>query len=325
MPISLTNLSVISNLLPSTKFSGVGALSALDQNSYDFTTVRYPTNVGSQDVPHYVLFNINLPTNSKYIDKAGGSVAANSASQNNYDTKNSLGGIYQLNPSNIGNAAAGGAALGLVNPNGTVIGGAASAAAIDALGTQLQIRPKLTRVKKAIAIYMPDTVLTEYSQDWGTVSITEALGKGGQAAALGSGIKNVAKNLGSDAVSLYDAHKTGQMGKFHPVLYNNATGAESVGSVAQAFGAGNGFTELALRSVNAAVNPQVEMVFRGTANRSYLFVFDFQPRNSVESSNILDIIKTFRMYAAPEINREGAGRYFIPPAQFDISYLFNNK
>ena len=78
-----------------------------------------------------------------------------------------------------------------------------------------------------------------------------------------------------------------------------------------------------MRGVNAAINPLVEMTFNGTGNRQYVFVFDFQPRSSKEASAINDIIKTFKMYAAPEISQT-SGRYFIPPGQFDIKFFFKN-
>ena len=47
-------------------------------------------------------------------------------------------------------------------------------------------------------------------------------------------------------------------------------------------------------------------------------------RSAAESADILDILNTFRMYAAPELSYEGNGRYFVPPAQFDIGFYFKN-
>lgn len=321
----LSDINILNNPTATTKSGGTGALSSLDQSTYDFSTSRYPLDVGSQDVPHYVVFNINLPTNSKYTANAGGQVAnVQSASQTNYDLKNSQGGIYQANTAA---AAGGGAARSVAGQiaSGTIpnivsagLTGAASAT-VAALSHNIELRPKLQRVKKAIAIYMPDTVVSEYSHDWNTTSLTEALGKAGSDAALGQGVANIFENLKSDAESFIKNES------FTPTLFNNAQGGEAIGAAAQALGAGPGFTALALRGTGQAINPQVEMIFNGTRNRTYNFVFDFQPRSATESAAILDIIKTLRMYAAPEISSEGNGRYFIPPAQFDISFYFKNK
>lgn len=315
----------------SAKSNGVGELASLESSPYDFSTTRYPLSVGTDDAPHYVVFNINLPDNSKYTQSAGGMVAnVQTASQENYDLKSAQGGVLQASGTSATQAAAGGTVVGLVTPGSSIVGEAASGAAINVLGANLQIKPKLQRVKKAIALYMPDTVLFEYQHGWQESSVTGAMGKGGTYAALGGGLENIGKNL------LGDAQRVGEQiaavasgGNFDtsqlkPILYNNAQGAEAVGTVAQAFGAGSNFTELALRAVNRAINPQIEMVFQGTHNRGFIFVFDFQPRSSAESTDILDIINTFRTYAAPELSNEGNGRYFIPPGQFDISFYFKD-
>ena len=336
------NPIVTTSPTPSSKASGVGSLSALDRSDYDLSTTRYPASgLGEDDAPHYVLFNINLPTNSKYTQNAGGVVAnVNSASQNNYDLKNSQGGIYQATPDQVGTTALGTGTVGALSglqaggAEGAVsggVGGAVSGAVISTAAGSIELRPKLQRVKKAIAIYMPETIVSESQHDWNAASLTQALGKAGIGAAIGGTIIG-----GYDAVkkAIGDAIETQSIAGFSKVLpttFNNAQGAETVGAIAEAAGAGSDFTELALRGQNAAINPQVEMTFRGTANRHYQFVFDFQPRSAKESTTILDIIKTFRMYAAPEINTEinsrpGAkGRYFIPPAQFDISFYFKNS
>ena len=320
--------------------SGQGSLSSLESNTYDYTTSRYPLDgLGTQTIPHYVTFNINLPTNSKYIANAGGAVNVTTASQNNYNINQSTGGISQVGSGQVQSAAGAGAVVGAIqgaaSGTGGILGGAAvgglkggvttGAGVVVAQGINLQ--PKYNRVKKAIAIYMPDTVMTSYSHDYSTVSLTDALGLAGQAAAIGAaGIGGMAATAllqaGGDiaAITGIDKFKTG-----NGVKYNDAQGAEAAGILGNALGTlGPGFTDLALKGVNAAINPQAELVFKGTGNRSYQFIFDFQPRSSLESTAILDIIQTFRMYAAPEATLDGNGRYFIPPAQFDIKFYFMN-
>lgn len=313
------NTTVTTTPTQDAKSQGVGELSSLESGGYDFTTTRYPLSVGTNDAPHYVIFNINLPDNSAYLANNTVIANVNSASQTNYDLKQGQGGIYQLNGTSVSQAAAGGFLVGLVNPApvGGALGTAAGATLINTVGSQLQIRPKLKRIAKAIALYMPDTVLFEYQHDWQTSSVTEALGVGGQAAVVGGGLGNV---LGNE----WDNLKGLDFKKMGTNIYNNAQGAEAVGYAASALGGGSNFGELALRSINKAINPQVEMVFKGTDNRGFVFTFDFQPRSSAESADILDIIRTFRLYAAPELTKDGGGRYYIPPGQFDISFYFNN-
>jgi hypothetical protein len=308
---------------------GTGELAPLENSQYDFSSTRYPLSVGTDDAPHYMVFNINLPDTSKYLSNSAANVNVNSASQSNYDLVNSQGGKTQASAGQAGQAALGGAIIGVAQGTGLVTT-AVQAAGINVLGAQLQIKPKLQRIAKSIALYMPDTLAFSYEHDWQASSITDAMGLGGTAAALGGGFENVGKNLYEDAKALGSQAVSWVEGKgFNPgqlrgILYNNAQGAEAVGTVAQALGAGSNFTGLALRAVNKALNPQIEMVFHGTQNRNFVFEFNFQPRSAAESADILDILNTFRMYAAPELSYEGNGRYFVPPAQFDIGFYFKN-
>lgn len=319
------NATILNAPVPQSKAKGTGPLQALDLSDYDFSTTRYPTEgLGTDDVPHYVIFNINLPTNSKFLSNTNTVANAQSSSQQNYAIKNSLGGVYQASPGQAATAGVTAGALGFVSGEGAgALGTGAKAAGVTVAAGTIDLQPKLARIKKAIAIYMPDTMLTNYDHDWQAVSMTEALGKAGQAAAVGAGVLNI---IGTSGESLLK----GELPALKGGVFNSAQGAEAVGAIATAAGAGNDFTDLALRGVNAAINPLVEMVFRGTHNRGYVFEFQFQPRSAAEASVIQDIIKTFRMYAAPEINTAankslgGSGRYFTPPAQFDIKFFFKN-
>ena len=326
------------NLIPTAvaKLRGQGALADLDKNKYSFESLKYPQEVGTNEVPHFVLFNINVAEHSRYIAAGGGKVeTVQSASQDNYDLRNGNGvkGIFTPDKSTATNAGLAGAALGGVQALGegksVVAGGAVGG--IQAVGSVVaggavaaNLRPKTLRIKKSISIYMPDTVISSYDHDWQGVSLTEAIGKGSQYAALGAGGKSLGSRL-YNAVDLKSLEATKQNLSNFDASYNSAQDAETLGFATEILGiTGPGFTDLALKSVNAAINPLVELVFKGTANRGYVFEFQFQPRSAKESTIIQEIIRTFRTYAAPEISKEGGGRYFIPPASFDIKFYFKN-
>ena len=310
--------------------AGIGPLSSLENSGYDFSTTRYPLEgLGSDDVLHYVIFNINLPETSKYIKSGGKIVEAPIASQENYDVSLKNGGKYNPSLASGTKAAAAAYTIGGLSDAftgssgnefgffGRLFGGgiapAASTAAVLTLGNNLTLKPKLKRIAKSIAIYMPDTILTQYDHGYNEVSVTEALADAGLYSAIGdSNIVGSIIDSGSNII------------KGRGVKYNDAQSADAAGIIGEKLGAGPGFRDLTLKSVGRAVNPQVELVFKGTSNRGYVFVFDFQPRSAKEASAIQDIIKTFKMFAAPETTTEGAGRYFIPPGQFDINYYYKN-
>jgi hypothetical protein len=317
-------------MIPDTvaKLRGQGALADLDKNKYSFESLKYPQEVGTNEVPHFVLFNINVAEHSRYIAAGGGKVEnVQSASQDNYDLRNNIKGIFKLDKSTVGNASAAGGVLGGLSGvadgksplgaagRGLVVGAQAGASVVAGSTVAAELKPKTLRIKKSISIYMPDTVISSYDHDWQGFSLTEAIGKGYQYAALGAG----GRSLGSRILAAN--------GDFSSLdaSYGTAQEAETLGFATETLGVtGPGFTDLALKSVNAAINPLVELVFKGTANRGYVFEFQFQPRSAKESTIIQEIIRTFRTYAAPEISKEGGGRYFIPPASFDIKFYFKN-
>jgi len=85
----------------------------------------------------------------------------------------------------------------------------------------------------------------------------------------------------------------------------------------------NSATQLALKKLGYAVNPQVQLLFEGINFREYSMSFVFSPNSKEEAQNIQEIIKLFRGYAAPEIVRNTKGMFYRPPAYFDVSFYSN--
>jgi hypothetical protein len=67
------------------------------------------------------------------------------------------------------------------------------------------------------------------------------------------------------------------------------------------------------------------MIYSNPDFRQFVMDFRLVPRNQAESGTILSIIKNLKFYAAPQIPRETGGRYFIPPAQFEIEFYDANN
>ena len=313
----------VNNLLNSVKSSGTGELASLHASPYELTTLRYPIEgLGGEDTPHYVVFNINLPESSKYL-KANENTTVQNA---NIPYNQNLDILQRSNPTQADGGilkTAAAAALStlagtfsLEKAGKTALGTTAAAAISEAV----TIKNKLKRIDTSIAIYMPETVITQYEHNWDAVSLTTAMGALGQNAALGG---DLVSNLESLGKTTGDNVRTSGGKPYNN--YDNGVAAETAARIAKATGqVGEGFSELALRSAGRALNPQVEMVFTGTQNRTYVFEFDFQPRSQKEAKEIFNIIKVFKGFAAPEIATEGKGRYFIPPAEFDIRFFFKN-
>lgn len=313
-----------------------GEFAPLEKDKFSFESVKYPENVGREDVPHYMLFNIYVPNGDKYAIEKQGTTDVASRSQKNMDYLSSQGkrvsnggatttgvaSVAFIHGAQTALAAEGGLGASAVEGGAATLKGAAGGAAISSFATEnVKFRPAVKQIKKAIAIYMPDTVMTSYNHDHSAISATDALGKLGLASALGESIGN---SLGEDRLTSL-ATPEGWKGLYKDVS-SSAGGKEVLGTLSEASGlVGPGFTDLALRSGGLAVNPQVELIYKGTANRSFIFEFIFHPRSQKEAATINDIIKTFRMFSSPSINPNSRGRYFIVPAQFDIQFRFKQE
>jgi len=71
------------------------------------------------------------------------------------------------------------------------------------------------------------------------------------------------------------------------------------------------------------VNPMVEVLFATRPMREWMFEVLLAPRNEKESETVREIIRTMRLYSAPELT--GLGFFLIPPAEFDITFYRAGK
>jgi len=265
-----------------------GPLNELYSNPYNFSNMFYPRNLGSEQRGHYINFYINVAQNSTYIK------------DNVYNINDSQFSVFEQ----AGRTASNQESVQASN----VVSGAVSEL------KKLVTTRKTKRISQAIALYMPETVNVQYNADWQSQSLTDAGGRAaffGQAAASlsdsfssGEGFLNTVKNLASDPSAL-----------------------EVIGGKMNqgALGFGAGAQDFLLYAFGTALNPQLEVLFKGVDFRTFQFDFLFSPYDSQESSNILNIVKTFRFHMAPEIQTGAAGRYFTPPSEFDIDFIFNGQ
>lgn len=309
-------------------------LNKLKEGNYDFTRLTYPSlNLGTDAIPNYVIFYINLPETAVYdVSKVKFSGEASSSDRFTGLTRGT-DAVFYGNAVKTGGLAAGlnvagdlsakfgsGSGPDLSNPFESLgeTGAAATVqtltgAAIAKLSQNIKKKPKYNRIQSAIALYMPDTVFQTYSHDYDALSVTDAtglLGMGQRAA----GAFNLPENLSIDAIENAIAG-VGQ----------SPGGREAAGYIAERSGLVNqGFTDLLLRDQGKALNPQIEMVYKRTQNRSFVFDFRMQPRSNQESVNIKNIIKQFKRFAAPSLT-DSTGAYFNIPGQFDIEFMFKDK
>ena len=168
---------------------------------------------------------------------------------------------------------------------------------------------KTKRISGAISLYMPETVNVQYNADWQSQSLTDAagsLGQYGSIAAATTTWMNDKKNKSASGISGAWAEVAGKL-------------AEGTGYV------GQGATDFAIFAAGYALNPQLQVLFKGTDMRQFQFDFLFAPFNEAESKSVLSIIRQFKFHQAPEVVVDSVGRFFVPPSEFDIDFQYNGQ
>ncbi len=163
----------------------------------------------------------------------------------------------------------------------------------------------VSETKAAVTLYMPETLMFNFSQSFQQANVGKELI--GQVAA---------------ATGLNDPSKP-EMRK--PTAESAARIAQEVG--ARGAGALTGSPSSA--AVGAAilgsvVNPMLEMVYSSPNFRSFQFDFNFYPRDEKEALEVQKILKLLMFHQAPEI-LAGAPGFLVPPSEFDIKFYYAGK
>lgn len=153
------------------------------------------------------------------------------------------------------------------------------------------------RLKDAIMLPMPNSLVTGYTADWSE----DEQKKFDLMMRLGAGAIDLASGKGMDTNSFID-------------------GTESVAlGISQAFGS---------RGVSAATglaaNPKKELVFDNMGFRQFVLEYKLFPKTAQEHANVMNIIHLLKFHMHPEFKSPGRFTY-IMPSEFDITFYVNNR
>lgn len=174
---------------------------------------------------------------------------------------------------------------------------------------QKTLTPKLTDKAMTISLYMPDTLSMNYHAEYSELSLMDATnGMNRIAGAVGSLVEDLAK---------------GGMNKDN-MMNSVANAADKYGPEAALRLAdkslGTNVTDLGLKAMGTAVNPQLQLLYKGLGFRRFQMEFLFTPKNKSEADQVTAIINSF-VYAAHPTITGTAGMYFTPPSIFEIKFL----
>jgi hypothetical protein len=158
------------------------------------------------------------------------------------------------------------------------------------------LKRNIEQLQLGIALFMPDGINTSYDNEYEALSLTATLG------AVGFGAQALAS-------------------KGDSVDQTNAFIAEAAGSILSRIAGNEDLTKLGVfATTGRVINPQLEMLYTSPVLRKFTFDFRMIPRNAVEAELIRAIIFNLKYFASPTIPDNSTGRYFIPPAQFEIEF-----
>lgn len=308
-----------------------GPLSAL-YGGKGVQTLKYPSDLATDATKnHYVQFSIKEVIPSGYSTKApttpGQSINLGGISQ----AAGALGGLIADGVKSVvsdidPNSAAGALAKATSEITSEAIDSIPGSwqKAASAIGqyipTSLQISPTTTQSKAYISLYMPDTLTAQYSADWQEMSLTD-LGAGISTLRM---IDQLAGNAGQTLSKDSLGKSLGNLASTDPAVtatVANLLGATGVGSNlidAKAIG------DVLLKGKGYAINPQLQMIFKGVGFRHFQLTFMFTPKSLQESTEVDNIIKTFKYHFSPGLE---AGKsdstqsmFLTSPSIFNVQF-----
>jgi len=330
--------------------SGAGAGSTLpgyknsaNVRSEGLNVYRYPTDVGSNEYPNYIMFNIVKREgdigNTERIGDAKASnalygIAPETSKQNRSDLNTGLAGVVGTIAAAVGGFEAGSdmakdagkfiadkipAGGALVKAEATVAGNVAGvvvgAAAGITVGAISQKRDRVT-LKTTIALHLNNKPSVSYKAQWADRELGiiggagQVFGKMKDAVSGRSGVMDNAKGLMDAAGEAFKG--LGGAAATMALKKVNDTPLKAFGDVQSFFEAGTG----------QAINPFKAQLFKNMEFRTFSFDYVFLPRDITEYNSVQTIIKTFKRYMHPKLGDEN---FFLGyPAEFNITYFHKN-
>jgi hypothetical protein len=265
----------------------------LGQSQYDFRYKIFPNDLGMDDNGHYMIININVPTEIN---------SPNTPSGRYTNQFRVLDGV----PSKVDTLRFG--RTGTLNgaPGGEFFGGVAGGSASRSF---FSIQRRTRRISESIALHMPTPLVYNTHNAYEEISLSALAGR-----------------LGTSILAGVFAAGGAAFGRLQGAI-NAAAAARGLSTAA-----GN-VIGVASKLLQSPINPAVEILFANTLVRQFTLEVLMAPRNEEESINMHAIIKTLRFHSAPELsvgsvinlplvgNVDTSGFFWIPPAEFDITFF----
>ena len=284
----------------------------ISRNDFNISQFQYPSDLGSEDLKHWVQFSILVRGKSKIslgaerrltqvrrdpdsaqrteselavaknVAVAGGGLAAGYASGKIISEARNM---WKDRNTKTGSDISGSALKKL-----TIAGGIA-AGAVGLLSELLEADVR-ERISDVIALYIDGPPTVRYNAGYSNKDL-------GTIAGMVSGGTSTITNAVESAAAM-----TALFAKLPQIA--GASTADVLGA-----------------SAKVALNPFKEVLFESIDFRTFAFKYRFFPKSRAESIAVEEIIKRFKFHMHPELSANKL--FFIYPSEFEIAYYYQNK
>ena len=194
--------------------------------------------------------------------------------------------------------------------------------ATETLIKGIAITPQTAELKSIISLYMPDSLVAEYNAEYDTLSLTNNLGT---AITTLRAIDQLADKVDTSGgyFSAGAFKSLGNLASTDPAAILVAN------ELASRFNFGNeGLKDVMINARGYAINPQLQMIYRGIGFRSFQLEFTLSPRSKQEADDINRIISTFKWHFAPSLQTgtvSSGSMFLIQPSIFNIQFKLGEK
>lgn len=269
------------------------------KGALDFTSLKYPLDISSEELGHYMVFYLISNSNSTVVSADSEMAARVGLADKQAVLYDDASEKTKYNVKNF-------------RANNNSEDGFKAQSSLKAENSILSSVPTHTITTGAITLYMPPNVSVSYGMSYGSPEATDLTG---------------------DIVgSINKARGQAGLDKFKTIAGGVAGGViDKVTSVASEFLSGTGVTgdpkKVLSKALGIAQNPHEEQFFEKPNFRSFSYTFDFWPRNEREAHEVHRILWMFKYHQHPSLDGGPgglSGRYFKVPSEFEIFYYFKN-
>ena len=277
-------------------------------SKWSYSTLEYPMDIQARsDLGHYMMFYVNIATDSSYSRMGSTNKRTQSALKERKSAESHKdpaqkailnGGGFSEKQQGSAPDATGDSWKPGFKPK-VIERKPHQGTASEATGIR-----RTHRTNDAIVLYMPASIQTNYAADY---KDTELGANAGEAANI---------------VSKADGSISGIAGAMQAGIGMAAHTIERAGLAMVGTMIGGDLNAARDKLSNRAQNQFLEATFTGIQFRKFSFNWKFTPKSPEEAKQVHKIIKTFKFHMLPELKGGSHGRWYTTPAEFDIFYMF---